>query len=270
MAYKYFSQNGSIRHASKASVPLNDIHYAYGFGVYETVRVVQGTPLFLEEHCRRLMESARIIGLDHMFTVTSVADDALKLIDRNDAKSCNLKIMLVGDPSRERSRLYILCLNPLFPDRKLYKRGVHVITRHMERPFPHAKTLNMLPSYLANRDAKAAGAYDALLIDRHDCVTEGTSTNFFAMKGRDIFSPPASDILPGVTREKVLQVAHANGFTATEKKLPADSLTGYDDLFLTGTSIKVMPISSIDDTKLGPPSPMLHDLMRLFDDFLKR
>ncbi len=268
MAYKYFSRNGKLLPASEAVVPLDNIAYAYGFGVYETIRVLKNKALFLEEHCRRLMASARIIGLDHTFSKAIVEKSAKELIAGNDAVNCNLKVLLIGSKSRDDAVLNILCLNPLFPDRKLYSQGVHTITKNIERLFPHAKTLNMLPSYLAYRDAKAAGAHDALLVNRRGCIIEGTSTNFFALKNRTIFSPPESDILLGVTRQNVLKVAGDNGFSVKEREIKPQDVGQYDNLFLTGTSIKILPIRSIDETVLESPGSDLRELMRLFDGFL--
>ena len=271
MAYEYFSHNGTVLPVAEAVVPLSDIEYAYGFGVYETVRVLKGRPHFLPEHLNRLMESARIIGLVHAFSPEFAAKAVEELTAKNEAENCNLKILLVGGPTTQDATLDILCLNPLFPDRKLYKQGAHAITKNLERPFPHAKTLNMLPSYLAYREAKTAGAYEALLVDRHGHVTEGTGSNFFALKGRTIFSPKASDILLGVTRDNVLKVADGTGFKVMEKDLKLADIKyydRYDDLFLTSTSAKIMPLRSVDKHVWGPPGAALHELMQAFDVFL--
>ncbi len=268
MSYVYFSRNGEVLPIEQAIVPLGDIHYAYGFGVYETIRVLQGQPRFLEAHCERLMESARIIGLEHNFSSEFVAQSAEDLIRKNKAENCNIKILLLGGSTPEKASLNILCHNPRYPDRKLYKQGAHTITKELERAFPHAKTLNMLPSYLAHREAKAAGAFDTLLINRHDCITEGTSTNVFAIKDRTIFSPPEADILLGVTRDNILKIAKQNNFKVEEKDLKLADISQYDNLFLTSTSAKIMPIHSVDDRTWDGISPNLRELMQLFDKHL--
>jgi branched-subunit amino acid aminotransferase/4-amino-4-deoxychorismate lyase len=266
MAYSYFSRDGEVLPVEQAVVPLGDIHYAYGFGVYETVRVSQGKPRFLEAHCQRLMGSAEIIGLEHTFSPEFVAKSAQNLIIKNEVENCNIKILLLGGSAPEKASLHMLCLNPRYPDRKLYKQGAHTITKELERPFPHAKTLNMLPSYLAHREAKVAGAYEALLVDRHGCITEGTSTNVFALKARTIFSPPEADILLGVTRDNVLKVAKQNGFTIEEKELKLTDVAHYDNLFLTSTSAKIMPVRSVDKHIWKELSPALKELMQQFDN----
>jgi branched-subunit amino acid aminotransferase/4-amino-4-deoxychorismate lyase len=142
------------------------------------------------------------------------------------------------------------------------------VTEQYERSYPHAKTLNMLPSYLAFRRASAAGAYDALLIDSNGNITEGTRTNSFVVKGKTLVSPPEAKILLGVMRKVVLKVAGGNGFKVEERDISLDSLGAYDGAFLTSTSSKVMPISSIDDHSLGDVPEPLKELMRLTEEFL--
>lgn len=268
MSYKYFSQNGQVLPAGRAVVPLDNVEFSYGFGVYETVRVVKEQALFLDEHCRRLMSSARIIGLEHDFDQSFVERAVNQLVEANQADTCNLKILLIGAPSADRATLNILCLNPLFPDRKLYKDGAHCVTYRHERPFPGAKTLNMLPSYLAYREAKAANAYDALLINQKDCVTEGTRTNFFAIKGKTLTSPKADDILEGVTRAHVISTAEKSGFKVIEQDIKLADIADYDSAFLTGTPIKILPIRSVDKHAWPEIPPALRTLMAAFDQHL--
>lgn len=268
ITYNYFLCNSEILPISDAVVSLSRVEYAYGFGVYETIRVSKGKILFMEEHCARLMESASIIGLEHDFKSEDIRDSLQSLIDKNQAESCNLKLMLIGGRTAADATLYGLCLNPLFPDRKLYKSGAHLITYRHERLFPHAKSLNMLPSYLAYRQARQHNAYDALLVNRQDCVTEGTRTNFFALKGKTIYSPPSDEILLGVTRDKILQVAQTAGFKVVEQPLPLKDLTDYEAVFISSTSTKIMPVISIDEIRWPAISASLKQLMAAFDDFL--
>lgn len=267
MAFDYFSLNGKILPTEQAKVELVNIEYAYGYGVYENIRVSKGLVFFLKDHSDRLLNSAKIIGIEHNFNHVFIKSSIEVLISNLQVKTCNLKIMLIGGRDKDSARLYIMCLNPLFPDRKLYKTGVHVISENYQRPFPQAKSLNMLPSYLAYKKARAAGAYDALLINKDGFITEGTRTNFFAIKNKIIYSPPEVEILLGVTRNKVIKVAKANDFEIVEKNMTLDELRNYDGLFLTSTSSKIMPIKSVDNTNFEI-SNELKNLMNNFSEFL--
>ncbi len=268
MAFPVFSKNGEILPASEATVPLSDIAYAYGFGVYETIRAVRGKALFLNDHLERLMHSARIIALPHPFSTGAMSAWTEELLKKIDAEACNLKMLLIGGRDAATATLYIIPLSPLFPDKRLYIHGAKALTVHHERYLPQAKTLNMLPSFLAYRSAKDAGCYDALLVDRSGCITEGTRTNFFAMKGKTLISPPAKDILEGVTLKHVIETAKENGFALEYAPIPLAEIASYDGAFLTSTSSKIMPLSQIDLTPLVIPDA-LKELLQHFERFLK-
>lgn len=264
MEFNYFSKNGEPRPIEEAVIPLSDIAYQYGFGVYESIRVVNGVVYFADEHIERLMESARIIGLAHSFTKESVLRALEELVQKIGGGTYNLKILLIGGVE---PNLFILPLNPHFPDKKLYRDGVHCTTYTYERAFPHAKTLNMLQSYLAYKKAKEAGAYDSLLIDREGYISEGTRTNFFCIKGKTLFSPPGEKILLGVTRKIVLKVAEENGFAVVEKEIRPETVPEYHGAFLSSTSSNIIPVRSINDRVLESPPEPLRQLMSAFDRF---
>ncbi len=268
MDFKYFSQNGKILPIKKAVVPLSNIEYAYGFGIYESLRVSNGRVYFIKDHIERLIESAKIIGISHPFSSSFVLNSIKKLIKVTGSESYNLKILLIGASTKEKTILNILCLNPLFPDRKLYHDGADFITYDYERAFPHAKTLNMIKSYLAYSQARKSGAYDALLINRQGFITEGTRTNFFCIKDKIIYSPFEKDILLGVMRKVMLKVAVDNGYKVIEKNIRLEDIKSYEGAFVTSTSSKIMPIKSINGVLLGYPDE-LKKLMKLLNEFLE-
>ena len=270
MDFAHFSLNGKLVPIGQAAMPLSNIEYQYGFGVYESLRASGGTVHFLADHCERLMESARIIGLEHPFTASFVKEAVTVLAKDAGPGAYNLKMLLIGGPTKESASLYVFCLNPLFPDKKLYKEGAKFVTYEYERAFPHAKTLNMLQSYLAYREAKRAGAFDALLVNKAGCITEGTRTNFFCLKGDAIVTPPEEEILLGVTRKNVLAVARENGFSLAERDIRPSDLSRYDGAFITATSAKIIPVRSVDGHTFTEIPATLRRLTELFDSFLEK
>ena len=268
MEFTHFSKNGELRPIEEATIPLSSIEYAYGFGVYEAIRVSNGVIYFLNDHLERLCESATVIGLEHPFTVDCIQKSIFDLVAHTSATSYNIKILLIGGQTRETASLFVLCLNPLFTDKKLYRDGAHVITYPAERIFPHAKTLNMLQSYRAYATAKQQGAYDALLVNRNGTITEGTRTNFFCIRDHVIITPPEKDILLGVTRKALLHVAQNNGYTLEEKNITQEDCNDYDGAFISSTSSKIIPLRTINDQTLSVAPDALKKLMRLFDEFL--
>jgi branched-chain amino acid aminotransferase len=268
--FQYFSQNGQILPIDQASVPLDNIAYSYGFGVYETLKVRNGLLYFVDQHVERLLQSAEIITLDHPFTKEAIKNYLQALLESleltSEKSSCNLKMLLIGG---HEPQLFILALAPLFPDRKLYRQGAKTITVHYQRLFPNAKTLNMLASYLAYKKAKEQGCYDALLQTASGELLEGTRTNFYTIKDDIIFTPPIEHILEGVTRQTVLAVAKKEGFTIREADIPIDNLPKYDGAFLTSTSSKIIPIRQIDEHTFQEIPKDLKRLMKAYDTFLQ-
>lgn len=266
MNFKYFSKNGQVLSIQEAVVPLSNIEYSYGFGVYENIKVRNGILYFVDQHVERLFKSAEVIDLKHSFSDQQIKQYIQDLVAAVKEDSYNLKMLLIGGESPV---LFIIPLAPRFPDRKLYSIGAKTITFENERLFPNAKTLNMLPSYIAYRKAKESDAYDALLIDSSKNIIEGTRTNFFTIYGNIIFSQPKEKILEGVTKMTVLHVAKKHGFEFKETNIPLAEISGYHGAFLTSTSAKIVPIKQIDDFVFSEIPEKLKELMQLYDEFLK-
>lgn len=267
MFFKYFSKNGELLPIEQAVIPISNIEYSYGFGVYESIRVVNGVPYFLLDHVERLLKSAEIINLEHNLTRVKIEKYIKELVKKTEVQTFNLKILLIGAFKKENVLLFILPLNPLFPDKKLYRDGATTITINYERIFPNAKTLNMLKSYLEYRKARQAGCYDSLLVNKKGYITEGTRTNFFTVKNNVIYTPPENEVLQGVTRKVIFDVAAKNNIKIIEKNLPLSKIDNYDGAFITSTSSKIVPIVKINDIQFEIPQ-LIKDLIKLFKDYL--
>ena len=269
MTFNFFSKNGKLLPLSEAVVSVFNIEYAYGFGVYENIRVQDRLPYFLGDHIDRLLTSAQVIELQHKLSKNEIGLSVTALVEaitsnppseggtRGVLATFNLKILLIGAREPSSVELFILPLAPLFPDRKLYKKGAMVMTIPYERFLPRAKTLNMLPSYYYYTEAKAKGYYDVLFADIQGNILEGSRTNFFAIKNRTIFTAPTEKVLEGVTKKHVLQVAREHGFEIQEQDIPLKNLGEFDGAFLTSTSSKIVPLRQIDVPSETSPYPLL-------------
>lgn len=267
MTGPFFSDNGVLRPVAEAVVPLDDLAFAYGFGVYETLKVRHGLVYFAAMHEQRLWHSALTLGLKHLFGPGDFQRFVAALVEANGTVDANLKALLIGGPTAQDARLVILQLAPLFPDRRSNKTGATAITWAGERVYPQAKSLNMLVSYLAYREARIRDAYDALLVNRHGQVTEGTRTNFFVTDGTGLACAPADQVLEGVTQLTVRRVIHDLGIPLEERPLPVADLALWKGAFVTSTSTKILPLKAIDDTPI-PLSPLVERLRLAYDGWL--
>ncbi len=268
MKFKYFSHNGNILPIEKATIPISNIEYSYGYGVYESMRVRNNKAFFEKQHIKRLLNSASILEISHLFTESKISEFISELIKEEKPDTCNIKLLLIGGKTNVESQLFIILLNPLFPDRNFYSSGVDTITYEFQRLFPNAKTLNMLGSYMAYRKAKENSCYDALLVDENKNIIEGTRTNFLAIKDNKIFTQPEEQILEGITREIVLYLARKRDYQIVETNLAIKNISNYDSAFLTSTSSKIIPIRKINEFDFPEISKSLKDLMKSYDEFL--
>lgn len=264
----YASINDSLIAVQDAVVPVSDINFTYGYGVYETLKLRKRQVYFIKLHAERLIHSAAILNIGHNFTVEYIQNAIEKLVIANKVENSNIKVLLIGGADSTSANLYIMQLNPLFPERKLYKQGCRLISYKGERHFPKAKSLSMLLSSIAYHQAIQKNAYDALLIDRYNTITEGTRTNFFAIKNDTVISPPEDKILSGVTRLTLMACLKKNGIQFTEKDLKLENSDTWDACFITSTSTKVMPVTHIDDQEFSI-SDLLLNIKQLYDAFLK-
>jgi branched-subunit amino acid aminotransferase/4-amino-4-deoxychorismate lyase len=269
MTGPWCSLNGGLIPAAEAAIRVDDIDFTYGYGVYETLKVRKRILYFAELHAQRLLYSASVIGLAHDFTAENIAQWVRNLVRANQSADANIKILFVGGASAEKARLYIMSLNPLFPDRKLYRDGGTAVVYRGERVYPQAKTLNMLVSTLAFRQARAALAYDALLCTQGGLLTEGTRTNLFFTDGAEVFTPPADTALEGLTKLTLAKALKEEGVRLSERPLPEAELSRWAGYFLTSTSTKVLPLSRIGELSFEIPG-LTRRIMKLYDAWLDR
>lgn len=265
MSYLFCSLNGKIIEPRDANVSVFSIEYGYGFGVYEHIRIVKGSPYFLKEHLDRLMESSRIIGLGHLITPPIVSQWLNVLLKRLPKESFNVKILLIGAKTPEQVQCYILPLPALFPKKEWYQHGVSTVSVRYERPFPQAKTLSMLSSYLAYRIARTSDCYDALAIDGEGNVREGTRTNIMFVKGKTLFKSPQELILAGVTQAVVLECAKKLTLVVKERNIAYSSIAQFDGAFLTSTSVGVVPVKRINDHEFQTIPTLIRILADAYD-----
>lgn len=286
--------DGALLPPAEARISVLDRGFLYGDSVYEVVRTYGGTPFELPAHLRRLERSAERIGLSLPWDARRIAAEIARTLEaargddppEPDAAPWNvgeryLRVVMtrgageIGlDPALAVDPVAIVIVGPVHgPPRSAYREGVKacvVGVQHVapEAIDPGAKTGNYLSHVLALRDARAAGAHEGLMLNRDGFVTEGTTSNVFAVKDGVLLTPPlAAGILEGVTRGIVLAMARAQGVPAREAALRPRDLEGADELFITSTVREVVPVTRLGDRRVGggavgPLTARLHAAFR--------
>lgn len=269
--------NGEFVRIDEKVIPIEERGHQFGDGVYEVVKVYNGSPLLLDEHLVRLEKSAEAIQIQVPYSFAELKAIILEAIDK--AKVSNAEVYFQATRGiSPRNHLFPEAVDPSFtltvkPSREVpkesYETGVDTLTTEDERWLNcHVKSLNLLPNILAKQKAADANKYEAILV-RDGFVTEGSSTNAFAVKDDVIYTAPlTSNILAGITRAELLTLANENGLQVVEKDFTKEFLKAADEAFLTSTIIEVLPIRSVDGEliKNGAPGKVTKRLHELYSE----
>ncbi|MEW6068344.1 MAG: branched-chain-amino-acid transaminase [Nitrospirota bacterium] len=270
----YVYLNGKIVHSKEAVVSVFDHGFLYGDGVYETIRVYDGVIFMLEEHLERLYRSASMIGLTIPLETDLLKISIYETLIANSLKNAYVRLSV----SRGKGEIGIdpeLCPEPTivviaqaskeYP-KTFYEKGINLIiaqTRRNAREAinPQIKSLNFLNNILAKIEARKRGAYEALMLNIHGKLAEGTISNVFFYKDSILCTPSVDcGILDGITRGMVLNIASRENLKIEEGKFNKKDIYSADEVFITNTSLEVMPVSRVDDSnyKIGNITRLLH------------
>lgn len=267
MEAKFVIKNGELIEKDKACISVYNKALFFDFAVYSNIKVVQGKMFLPELEIEKLFESAKIIGIEHNFTKEKIIEWTRKLIRENDMKDALVRILLIGPETETKPTLFLFPVGLTFYPDKFYKQGVKLITFEGERLFPTCKSKDLLLCYVAYREAIKQEAIDALLIDRDKNIREGTRSSFFVIKNNTLIAPPKEKILEGVTRKIILDIA-PKIMKVKEEDTPLNKIKGYDEHFITGTTLNVMPIRQINNIILREEvGEKVKELQNLFKEY---
>jgi branched-subunit amino acid aminotransferase/4-amino-4-deoxychorismate lyase len=277
--------NGAYMPADEARISIFDGGFLHGAGLFESMRADYGHAFRLDAHIDRLLHSAEKLGLPIARPDLPLTRDVDELLERNDLDTARLRLtvtvgsMLASAIDAERPALTV-CLTaaalPPYPA-ELYARGMSVLVTTFKQspsdPMCGHKTLNYLPRLLALRSAQRMQCGEALWFTPQNQLAEGSISNVFVAKSGAIATPPLqTPVLPGVSRAVVLELAGAAGIAAEEKPLNINDLLDADEVFLTNSSMMVMPVVRVEkhDIGTGKPGPLAQKLRAAFVELVRK
>ena len=246
--FRHAVRDLSVIPLKDAVLPVSVREVFFNFSVYESIKVIEGIPVFLKDHLERLLESADRLDISHSFSPEDISRMIFLLIMTDSVAAATFRVQLIGGMI---PMLFIFPQElPVYPN-TYYTEGVSVITYEGERIIPEVKSNSLLLNYLAQREAEKKQALEALFIDRNGCAVEGTRSNFFAVSGNSLITP-GKRILAGVTRKYILKSAEIMGMEILYKDPFLEDILNlqFDELFLSSTSMGAIPISRIDTVLL--------------------
>lgn len=235
------------------------------FYLYEVFRVIDGVPLFIDDHHQRFLQSLEITHQRASEHFETLRQDILKLVEMNALKEGNMKLVYLPDEP--------VCLmayvNPhQYPTEEEFENGVSVSFMQAKRENPNAKVMDTALRSHANVMKQEQQVYETLLVNEDGCVTEGSRSNVFFIKENQLITPPLEQVLPGITRLNIFRVCRELGLEVIEKCVSMKEVLNIDAVFISGTSRKILPVKQVENTCFNVKHPLLQHLKQAFDAYV--
>jgi branched-chain amino acid aminotransferase len=273
--------NGKILTEEHATVSVFDHGFLFGEGIYETLRTYRRVPFLLDRHLVRLRHSADLMALRMPFSDAELTDRVQQTMGAHPAlDEAYIRILItrgVGDLSYNLAATptpsLVIIVKPFVPHpEKTFTEGISVVVARIRRNHPDAlnpmiKSNNLMNNALAMQDAIARGGQEALMLNHAGQLAECSQSNIFLVRDGAVLTPPLSaGLLPGITREYVLELAAELNVPAREVPLGLGDLAAADEVFLTGTTREVTPVTTIDGRPVrdGKPGRLTRQLLAAF------
>jgi branched-chain amino acid aminotransferase len=234
--------------------------------IYEVIRIIDGIPLFVEDHFARLCKSAQLKGLNLDLNLSVFRQRIADLTTACNLRIGNVKFTFSSHP--EKSYWAFWFIPHHYPEPDDYQNGVVVDLLFAERTDPNAKVIQQEVREKANKMIAEHGLYEVLLVDRLGLITEGSRSNVFFVKNKVFYTAPAAQVLVGITRSKVFDCIKVLGFHIIEQATDSSEINQFDGAFLTGTSPKVLPIHAIANHSFNVGSPVVNQLIESYEEII--
>ncbi|GGH98521.1 D-amino-acid transaminase [Mammaliicoccus vitulinus] len=277
----YIFINDEFVDESEGKINYSDRGYNFGDGIYEYIRIYDGKVFTSKEHYERLFRSAKEIGLNlEGYSVEGLTEVTKTLAAKNNVVNGGVYIQVTrgvaprNHPFPDASTKSVFSAFSKSYDRPYeeLKNGVKAITVDDIRWLRcDIKSLNLLGNVLAKEKAAQNGASEAIM-HRDQTVTEGSSSNVYAVKDGKIYTHPANNlILNGITRRIIKKSAEALNIPFIEEAFTLDFLNDADEVIISSTSIEVMPVIQVNDNKIGDGKvgQITKQLQKSFDNYIE-
>ena len=260
--------DGQIVHSNEANVHVLTHTLHYGLGVFEGVRAYEtseGTKIFrLNDHTERLFSSAHSVDLEIPYSIDEINKAQVEIVKINKLKEAYIRPMCFYGSGSLGLRADDLKVHtivaawewPSYMAPEVFEKGIKVKISSYKRERGNLVSRskvngNYVKSMMALKEALKEGYDEALLLDTENYISEGSGENLFAVKNDELFTPSLDASLDGITRKAIISLAEELGMRVNVKDLSESDITSSDELFFTGTAAEVVPITQVNNLKIG-------------------
>ncbi len=260
LMHSFYIQNNDL-------LPVTQYEANTGIEIYEVIRITEGVPLFLEDHLKRFYHSAWLLHLQIPLTEEEIRSSLELLAESNGMKEGNIRFSYCFRPCGKFQAYFI---PHSYPVPEMVAEGVNCGLLYASRNDPNVKAVQAGLRLSADQLIAAEGFYEVLLVDDNAAITEGSRSNVFFVRNNQLVTAPDDDILPGITRKKVIELAAGMDVEIILESLPETSLQEIESVFLTGTSPKVLPVRRVGDLLFRIDHPLVQKLVEDYNDLIDR
>ena len=276
--------NGHLVPRAEAKLSPFDHGFLYGYGLFETMRAYEGHIFRLDRHLTRLRCSAESLGLRSKLDAFDLENACVETLQANKLKDARVRLTITageGDMTPDLntcSNLTVLVAArnfvPLPPERyeQGFKAALSFLRRDSQSPLSRLKCTCYVSNILARMEAKAAGCDEAIMLNELGYIAEGSTANIFLVSEGELSTPSLeSGILPGITREVVLEIARDLNIKTVERQVEMGELSRAEEVFVTNSIIEVMPLTRLNGEPIGTgkPGKLTRNLMAAYKELVK-
>ncbi|MEN8907728.1 MAG: aminotransferase class IV [Clostridiales bacterium] len=237
-----------------------------GVKYYEVIRIINYKPIFLEDHIKRLynsLDNKKSINLPEKKQFSIYINKLLKI---NKYSDCNIKIIYNKD-----FLSFAIFINKFYyPEKNEYVKGVNTVSLKLVRNNPNKKILNDEYIKIINEIKKEKNVFEIILLNENNYITEGSRSNVFFIKDNYLITMSDDNVLKGITREYVIKYCNDNKIKLVKKEIKYKELKEISVIFLTGTSINILPVKKIDNISFDfEKNIILKKIMKGFIEYIK-
>jgi branched-chain amino acid aminotransferase len=271
--HRYLLHNGKIKETAEASLFPGQLGLLAGWGIFTTLRVVNGLLFAWERHWARMSRDARLLNVEMPRDPGQVERDLVHLVEKNEAPDCTMRLVVVRNggglwegPASGRASDTIALTAASKQWSASVRLGIQPHARFAAGDFTRTKVLSWAQNLRWAERAQEQGFDEVILLNEYGRVAECTSANVFAVFGQGVSTPPVSEgCLPGITREVLLEEVRVSGLSLMERELTVDELYQADEVFITSTTRGLLPVREIADRALTGRQSVCELMQRAFD-----
>jgi D-alanine transaminase len=270
--------NGEYLPLSEAKVPVLDRGFIFGDGVYEVIPAYSRQLFRLEEHLQRLQNSLTAVRIHNPYAEEEWKQVLNKLLEKNPAEDSSIYLQITRGvakrdhafPANVTPTVFAMSSPLITTDEKTFNQGIAAITLDDIRwQYCNVKAITLLANILLRQTAIDEGAAEALLV-RDGEVTEGAASNVFIVTDGVIKTPPKGErLLPGITRDLIVELAKTHQLPIQEINFSKSELLAADEIWIASSTKEIMPVVKLNDKTVGngQPGPMTRKLFGIFQDY---